>query len=98
MRLTSHGLHGRIRAGRRTRIVVRPTTRPGTWAVRLAIANVLLVLAWRLLGPLGAFPGFACGLAGGVVGLVAIVGRRERALAVYAALLPLLFVVAFVLA
>ncbi len=64
----------------------------------LAAANVVLVLGWKLMGPLGAFPGFACGLAGGVVALVAIVRRGERALTAFAALLPFLLVVTFVLA
>jgi len=80
------------------RIAILPTTRLGRWAVGLAAANVVLVLGWRLMGPLGAMPGFACGLAGGVVAMVAIFRRGERAITVFAALVPLLLVVAFVLA
>jgi len=83
---------------RTRRITILPTTRLGRWAVGLAAANVVLVLGWRLMGPLGAFPGFACGLAGGVVAMVAIFRRGERAITVFAALVPLLLVVAFVLA
>lgn len=50
------------------------------------------------MGPLGAMPGFACGLVGGVVALVAIFRRRERAISVFAALVPFVFVLVFVLA
>jgi len=74
-----------------------PTTRLGRWAVGLAAANVLLMFGWRLMGPLGGFPGLACGLVGGALALVAVSRRGERALTVYAAILPLVFVVLFVL-
>jgi len=50
------------------------------------------------MGPLGAFPGFAAGLADGVAGLVAVFRRGERAVTVFVAILPLVFVVVFVLA
>ena len=63
----------------------------------LAAVNVALVHGRRLMGPLGAFPGLACRLAGGVAALVALLRRGERALTVFAALLPFLFVVLFVL-
>ena len=95
--MTSGGLSPRLPvAGRRRRAL--PTTRPGRWAVGLAAAYVLLMPAWRLMGPLGAFPALLCGLAGGVAALVAILRRGERALTVFAALLPFLSVVTFVLA
>jgi hypothetical protein len=87
----------KLPAGRR-RIAVAPTTRLGRWAVGLLAANVLLVLGWRLTGPAGAFPGFVAGLAGGVVALIAILRRGERAASVFVAVLPLVFVVVFVLA
>ena len=48
------------------------------------------------MGPAGAFPGFACGLVGGVVALVAIFRRGERAITVFAALVPFAFVLVFV--
>lgn len=86
------------RLPRRHRRPFWPTTRLGTWAVALAIANVLLVPSWRLLGPLGAFPGLAAGAIGGVVALVAIGRRRERATSVVLAVVPLVLVVLFVLA
>jgi hypothetical protein len=92
------GTHPELPARGERRIAVLPATRLGRWAVGLALANVVLVPSWSLLGPLGAFPGFACGLAGGITGLVAIFRRGERALTVYAAVVPLVLVVLFVLA
>ena len=64
---------------------------------RVGVAYPLLVLAWRIL-PGGALLGFASGIAGGVVALVAIVRRGERAPLVVAAVAPLVLVAAFVLA
>ncbi len=80
------------------RIAMLPATQLGRWAVGLAAAAVVLVLAWRVMGPAGAVPGFVCGLAGGVVALVAIFRRGERAITVFAASVPFVFVVVFVLA
>jgi len=76
---------------------ILPTTRPGSWAVWLAVGYLVLMPAWSVL-PGGAALAFASGLAGGVVGLVAILRRGERALTVYAAVLPLVLVVVFVAA
>ena len=56
------------------------------------------MLAWYPLRPVGSPLGFACGLAGGIVALVAITRRGERAATVVAALLPLVLVLLFVLA
>ncbi len=86
-----------MQAGRRRRIPFLPTTSRGWWAVGLSVAGVLLVFAWSVL-PVGAFPGFVLELAGGITALVAIIRDRERAITVYAALLPLVFVVVLVLA
>lgn len=93
--MASGTVHQRLPVEKRRPIL--PTTRLGRWAVGLGVANVVLVLGWRLMGPLGGFPGFACGLAGGVVALVAIFRRGERAITVFAAIVPLVFVVLFVL-
>ena len=82
----------------RRRLAVLPTTRLGRWAVGLAVANVVLMFGWRLMGPLGGGPGLAAGLVGGSLALVALFKRGERALTVIAAVLPLVFVLAFVLA
>lgn len=74
----------------------RPTTRLGWWAVGLAAASVVLELAWQFLGPLGGFPGLACGLAGGVVALIAIRRRGERAVSVFLAFVPFANALVFV--
>ena len=79
------------------RIAFLPTTRAGRRAVALGAASVVLVLAWTVV-PAGAALGFLCGLAGGAFALVAILRRGERAALVFVAVLPLLFVVGFVLA
>lgn len=76
-----------------------PSTSLGRWALALALAGfVLMNFAWTLLGRLGGFPGLALALIGGVLALTAIVRRGERSLAVFAALVPFLAVVAFVVA
>lgn len=66
-------------AAARRRLAVAPTTRAGRWAVGLALAFPVLMVAWSIL-PGGAMLAFASGLA------------------VFAAVLPLVLVVAFVLA
>jgi hypothetical protein len=67
-------------------------------SVGLRAASVVLLFGWSLMGRLGGVPGLAFGLAGGVLALVAIFRRGERALTVFAALLPFLNVVIFLLA
>ena len=74
-----------------------PTTRLGTWAVGLAVASIFLQPTWMLLGPVGGFPGLLAGLIGGVVALVAILRRSERAISVFIALVPFVGVIVFVL-
>jgi hypothetical protein len=79
-------------------IAILPTTRPGWWAVGLAVAAVALVLSTALAGAGGGLS-FASGLAGGIVALVAIFRHRERALTVFlAVVVPPVQVVLFVLA
>ena len=94
----SGSAHPELSAKPLRRVAILPVSRLGRWAVGLALANVVFVLGWRLMGPLGAAPGFAFGLAGGIAGLAAIFRRGERALAVYVAVAPLVLVVVFVLA
>jgi hypothetical protein len=65
--------------------------------VWLTAASVLLMMAWTVLPGGGAIP-LACGLAGGVIALVAIFRHGERSLAVFVALVPFLWAVAFVVA
>jgi len=75
----------------------RPRTKLGWWAVGLAIASILLVPAWSFL-PGGAWAGFICGLAGAIVGLIALIRHRERSWAIWLTLLPGLNVIVFLLA
>lgn len=81
----------------RQRITILPTTSLGGWAVGLSAAFFPLVFA-AALAPRGAMLAFVSGLAGGVAGLMAIVRDRERAVSVFAALVPLAIAVAFVVA
>lgn len=76
---------------------VRPTTPLGRWAAWLALGFVVFNFAWMVL-PGGATLAFLCGIAGGITAIVAIWRRRERGLLAYAAIIPLLAVVAFVAA
>lgn len=75
-----------------------PATRLGKFAVALAIANLVLVPSWRLMGPLGGLPEFAAGVAGGILALVAVTRRHERSISVVLAIVPLVLVALFVLA
>jgi hypothetical protein len=81
----------------RPRVTILPATYLGRWAIGLAVAFFVLVLATSVV-PRGAALGFACGLAGGVAALIAILRDEERAVSVFAALTPLLIVVGFALA
>jgi hypothetical protein len=83
-------------AKHRPRITFLPTTHLGWWAVALAAAFFPFVFAAAVV-PRGAALGFACGLAGGVTALMAIIRHRERALTVFVALVPLVIAVAFLL-
>jgi hypothetical protein len=77
------------------RVTFRPSTRLGTWSVGLAVASIVLLAGWSVMGRLGGVPGLVLGLAAGVVALLAVVRRGERALTVFAALVPFLNVVVF---
>jgi len=81
----------------RPRIRLLPTSALGRWAVGLAAAFLPLVFAAALV-PRAAALGFASGVAASVAALVAIIRDRERALTVFAALVPVAIAVAFVLA
>jgi hypothetical protein len=78
------------------RVSVLPTTVLGWRALGLAAVGIVLVLAWAIV-PRGAAFGFVCAVAGGVAAIVSI-RRGERALTVFAAVLPLLVVIGFVVA
>jgi hypothetical protein len=96
--MSSGGLPYRSPSKHRRRVVVLPTTALGKWAIASAVASVVLLLSWTVAGRVGGIPGLALGLAGGVLALVAILRRGERALIVFAALLPFLNVLVFLLA
>ena len=83
------------------RWVVFPTTPVGWWALRLAGASVALLFAAPLLNLI---PGFApvtyslalaAALVSGVLAPIAIIRDKERALSVFAAMIPLLFYLVF---
>lgn len=74
----------------------KPHTKLGWWAFGLAVASILLMFGWMFL-PGGAGLSFLCGLAGGIIALVAIIRQRERSWAVWLALLPMLNVFVFFL-
>lgn len=81
----------------RAPISVLPTSVLGRWAVGLAATFFTLVLVGTFV-PRGGALAFACGLAAGVAAVAAIVRDRERALTVFAALVPFAFAVAFAVA
>ena len=72
-----------------------PVTRLGRVGLALGVLGFLLMPAWMLFGPLGAFPQLALMAVGGVCSLVAILRRRERAILAFAGLLPLLLFLVF---
>jgi hypothetical protein len=74
-----------------------PHVKLGWWAVGLAAASFVLQFAWSIL-PGGAWLSFLCGLAGGVVALIAITRQQERSWLVYLSILPMLGVFVFILA
>ena len=79
------------------RVTILPATSLGRRAVALAAVFFPLLFAASVV-PRGAALGFACGLAGGAAALLAIVRDQERAVTVFAALVPVAIAVAFVLA
>jgi hypothetical protein len=76
---------------------VAPTTTIGRWSVGLAGGFVVLNALWSVLPGAGRLA-VGCGIAAGVAALAALIGRGERGLVVWAAIVPLLAVVGFVLA
>ena len=78
-------------------ISILPTTKLGWWDAGLAAAFLPLMFTAAVV-PRGAALGFVCGLTGGAVGLLAIIRDRERAVTVFAAVVPFVIAGAFVLA
>ncbi len=79
------------------RIRVLPVTPFGRMGLSFAVVGAVLFLMWSLLGPLGAWPGIILLALGGASSLVAILRHGERSVVSFALVLPLLFVVGFVL-
>jgi hypothetical protein len=89
-----------------------PSTRPGWWAVRLAVTFMVLWIIsstlllrstglapwWQIVLPFYGIFMMLCGLAGGIVGLLAVIRRHERSWLVWLAILVGLFVIVFILA
>lgn len=83
----------------RNHIQWMPTTKLGWWAFWLALAFFPLQMLWYPLSfiGLGAIPAFLAGICAGVCAVVAVTRDKERALFVFAAMVPLLFVVFFLI-
>ncbi len=94
--MSSGAVDQRLSAKKRRGLTILPRTRLGWWAVGLAAAFFPLVLAWTVV-PGGAALGMLSALVGGTCGLVAIIRRGERALTVFATVVPVAMTVAFVL-
>jgi hypothetical protein len=95
-----------------SRIVLRrPCTRFGWWSVALGITFVVLFIInstvfmpstvdapWRqVILPFYGIAMLSCGLAAGIVGLIAVIRQHERSWLVWLAILPGLFALFFVL-
>jgi ABC-type transport system involved in multi-copper enzyme maturation permease subunit len=93
------------------RIKFLPDTRLGWWAFWLGLTFLILMTinsvvfmrlpeetSWRvnLLPFYGIFT-FLCGLAAGILALIAVIWKRERAVLVWMTMLPGLFVIVFLL-
>jgi len=95
----------------RPRFLGRPSTRLGWWSVALAATFAVLFIInatvfmpstveapWRqTILPFYGISMLLCGLAAGIVGLVAVVRRGERSWLVWLTILPGLFVLFLVL-
>lgn len=79
-----------------SRFLEKPHTKLGWWAVGLAAASFVLQFAWSIL-PGGAWLSFLCGLAGGIIALIAIIRQQERSWLVFLSILPMLGVFVFFL-
>ena len=91
----------RMSSTKAPRVHVLPTTPVGWWALRFAGFVVVMMFAMPLqaipyfgwvIWALG-FLGLAAVVVSGVLALIAIIRDKERALSVFAALIPLLFIV-----
>ena len=95
----------------RRRILGRPSTRLGWWSVGLAVTFVILFIInstvfmpssvdaplRQVVLPFYGMAMLSCGLAAGIVGLIAVIRRHERSWLVWLTILPGLMVLFFVL-
>jgi hypothetical protein len=93
------------------RFLGRPITRLGRWSVGLAATFLALfiinstvfmpstvLIPWReVILPFYGIAMLSCGLAAGIVGLIAVIRQRERSWLVWLTMLPGLFVLFFIL-
>jgi threonine/homoserine efflux transporter RhtA len=73
-----------------------PHTKIGWWSVGLAAASIVFILSWSVL-PGGAILGFLSGLVGGILSLIAVIRQNERSWLVFLSILPLFWVLIFIL-
>ncbi len=92
-------------------IWTRPATRPGRWAVGLMAAFVVMFLingavfmqlstsSWwqQNIMPFYGVLMVLCGMASGIVGLIAVIRKHERSWLVWLTILPLVFMLFLVL-
>jgi len=81
------------------RVLSLPLTRLGWWSVALAATFVVLLIVGYggLVLPLYGIVLLLCGLCGGAVGLIAVVGRCERSGFVWLTMLPVLAALVFLI-
>ena len=81
------------------RVLSLPLTRLGWWSVALAATFVVLLIVdyGGLVLPLYGIVLLLCGLCGGAVGLIAVVGRCERSGFVWLTMLPVLAALVFLI-
>ena len=81
------------------KVLSLPQTRLGWWAIGLAATFVVLLIFGYggLVLPFYGIVLLLCGLCGGAVGLIAVVGRRERSGFVWLSMVPGLVALAFLI-
>lgn len=80
------------------RVPIMPQTPYGRLGLSAFVVGVILFFMWSILGPLGAWPGLALLALGGALALMGVLTQRDRGLITFALLIPLAFVIGFVLA
>lgn len=78
------------------RFLKKPHTRLGWWAIGFAVASILFIFSYMII-PGGAMIGFICGIIGGILALFVVVRQRERSWLVFLSILPLLWVLVFII-